>query len=383
MADNDLPWVEIGESVSIADLEDKAPLDNTFAYVWQAIFACQIVIPPFEERVKLKWGFSPAFLMDEARDRQRLFVEALHPNDCLAQEDWPDKRSVALRCVHDPADPGLRLSLLGKVCAPSPDAVRRAAAEFWHELHSTFPIDYQLIPAQTQTHFRHLCGWELLRSIRSGEALAQVRRFESPLGTGKEWLYLVGGWETLDRSEEQIWRALSASPEPVLLDILLRPTTLLRHERILLARMKENSNKASNAEDLNFAQPFATWNAARFERRLKGLARPYLLQVRLASATRMPDFVVRAVGSVLTRPAKADELALGYQVRRPVSKSEPAQWAPLIYWLERLPNPNAAPNYERLQDMVDLAEAHAVFRPPYPPESGLPGVSFDLGKSTM
>ena len=33
---------------------------------WQAMFACQIGIKPYEERLQLKWGFSPAFLLEEA-----------------------------------------------------------------------------------------------------------------------------------------------------------------------------------------------------------------------------------------------------------------------------------------------------------------------------
>jgi len=106
------------------------------------------------------------------------------------------------------------------------------------------------------------------------------------------------------------------------------------------------------------------------------MIRPYLVQLRLASTTRVPEYLTRAVGSALTRPLKVEDLAPGYQVTRPASKADASSWAPLYYWLERLPNQAHGTNYDRLLDMVDIGEAHAVFRLPYPPESGLPGAIF-------
>ncbi len=372
-----LPWVELGESNTLPDLESKAPLDRTFAYLWQAVIACQVFIRPFQDLLKFKWGFSPAFLWDEARDRQRLFIEALHINDCTAQDEWPEKRSLALRVVHSPGQPGLLLSLFAKVCAPTQEVARQAACAFWYELRSIFPIDYILRPAATQDEFHRLAGWDILRQVSAADGLAQICRFNSAFNSGQEMLYLSEAWETIDRSDEQIWRALAGSPEPVLLDLLLRPTVLQQYERLLLTRLSEQASRISKNNDLHFAQPFAFKTATQLDRRLAGLTRPYFVQVRLASPTFVPDFVSRAVGSALTRSARPDAMMWGYQIKRPTTRNDSRLWEPQIYWLERLPNPALAPNFERLQDMADLGEAQAVFRLPYPPEQGLPGVTFE------
>jgi hypothetical protein len=85
----------------------------------------------------------------------------------------------------------------------------------------------------------------------------------------------------------------------------------------------------------------------------------------------------RAIGTALTRSTDKDRLLPGFQSIYPFNGGEALHWAPYLYWLELLPaNRVVAPGWERLRDIVDLGEAQALFHFPYPPEAGVPGVSF-------
>lgn len=371
------PWIEVAQLRPSADLEQSAPLDLSPGYEWQALFACQVCLRPFEDLLRLRWGFNAAFLLQEAMERQRLFVEAQHPGDPPLLLDWRQKRSLALRCQRRSEWPGNLLSLIGKVSAPSQEIARQAALNHWREIRSLFPYDYDLRPALSREAFRRLAGWEILSQAGEINGLAQVRRFEHPLQTGGETLLIGGVWQAAERSDEQIWRALAACAEPVLLNILLRPAALLENERRLLAALESAAQKASQEGNLAIFQPYAAWAAGLARRRSAPWARLFLAQVCLVSPAPLPEYLLRAVGSALTHAANPEQTLPGFQSLFPASQAEAAAWTPYLYWLETLPpNRVVPPGWERLQDMADLVEAQALFHFPYPPEAGLPGVTF-------
>jgi hypothetical protein len=103
------------------------------------LIAARIWPKPFEAREKQKWGWSLDILMEEALDRQRLFIELQHPADDLAVKEPPVQRSLSLRCVVDPSHPGLDLALLARVSAPRPQAVRSLAETYWRECAASSP----------------------------------------------------------------------------------------------------------------------------------------------------------------------------------------------------------------------------------------------------
>src|SRR6186713_868810 len=94
-------WVELGRS-------------NMEPNIWQALFACQVCIYSFDKLEKNRWGFNASALLDEALDRQKLFLESQY-NYNIFQEDAANQRTLALRCIQIPGS-GLLLALIGKVC---------------------------------------------------------------------------------------------------------------------------------------------------------------------------------------------------------------------------------------------------------------------------
>jgi hypothetical protein len=55
--DSQSPWIEIKHSSEgIKQPQEAFSIEQKYA--WQAMFACQIGIRPYEERLNLKWGFN-------------------------------------------------------------------------------------------------------------------------------------------------------------------------------------------------------------------------------------------------------------------------------------------------------------------------------------
>src|SRR5512145_2064899 len=136
----EMPWIEMGRA------ETPGP-GSEAGRGHLALFAARICPRPFQVREKQKWGWSLDLLLDEALDRQRLFIELQHPADDLALDEPQVQRTLSLRCAHDPSRQGLDLALLARVSAPGRQSARSLAEAYWREITSLFPYDYDLQPA--------------------------------------------------------------------------------------------------------------------------------------------------------------------------------------------------------------------------------------------
>ena len=360
MPDSQGPLIEIRHS----SIDKECP--------WQAMFACQIRVRSYEERLKLKWGFSPAFLLEEALDRQKLFIESQLFNNPI--DNQIEQRSLTLRCICVPKS-GLLFGLVAKVLAESQERAQSLAQSYLRELESTFPYDYTIRPATSIEEFNRLTGREIFKKCKERTAIAKIRRFESPLPTSKMPLRIVGLWQTAMRSDEQIWRALAHYPQEILLNISICPTTLFEGERRALLEMRQSAQAPQDAPLTEpYLQNHETWIDPFINRYISPWNKYFYLQVHLVSPSEIDEFLLRSIGSSITR----DDLELstpGFQTIRPKNENEATEWGNHLDNLNVIHTNNSL-ILPRLSELASVDEAHAVFRLPYPPETGLPNVVF-------
>jgi hypothetical protein len=366
------PWVAVKRSDPGIRYQHEDPGIRQ-NYPWQAMFACQIGILPFKEREKLKWGFTPAFLIEEATDRQKLFIESQLPANPI--DGHLDTRTLALRCISTP-NAGLQLGLVAKTLAASQDEAYKSASTYCRELASVFPIDYMLRPATTEDEFHAFSGGELLKKCNDINTIAQLRRFEKSLQTTQGLLRFVGLWQANIRSDEQVWRALTGCQKETLLDITIRPTTLLEGERRALLEMQGSAKlppgEQSPAEPC--LQNYKEWVDPFINRHLSPWNRYFYLQIHLAAPEGTEDYIFRSIGSSITREFP-DKSSPGYQVVRPTDREALTNWRNHLDNLEMLHRDKSL-LLPRLSELATLEETHAVFRLPYPPGDNLPGARF-------
>ncbi|GAB4503348.1 MAG: hypothetical protein Fur0043_03400 [Anaerolineales bacterium] len=353
-----MPWIETQQIPRVSPGKTE--------YTWQAIFACQIGIRPYQEREQLKWGFNAAVLLEEALDRQKLFLEAqLHNNPI---EDPADQRTLALRCVHVP-EGGLLLSIIGKVSAESQDQAQDSALNYLREVEAIFPYDYTIRPMTSQAAFERLTGQKILENCTHPKAMACIRRFESPLLTSKGPCRVVGLWQTGKRSDEQIWRALAHYPHRILLNISLSPTVLFEAERQALLNIQTAfKTPAPASSEEPYLQHYEKWIDPFLNRFILPWNKFFYLQVHVASTAPIDEHLLRSIGSAITRDTTEQSLP-GFQVLRPADSHESAEWSRHIAALDII-HANKPFLLPRLSELASLEEAHAVFRFPYPLEPG-------------
>jgi len=341
-------------------------------YAWQAMFACQVVIRPFKQREQLKWGFNIAVLLEEALDRQKLFLETQLHNNPIEHQDG--QRTLALRCICEPGR-GLLLGLIGKIVADSQDQARQSALNYLREVLATFPYDYGIRPIVAQQAFERITGRKILEHCKQPTSIVSLQRFESPLRTSRGTCRVMGIWQTKNRSDEQIWRALAHYPHSVLLNILLSPTRLLEGERQALLEMQKTLKipDAATSEE-PYLQHYEKWIDPFLNRFISPWNKLFYLQVHLASASSLDEHLLRSIGAAITRDT-AEQALPGFQVMRPASGAEVVEWSRHIESLDVL-HANRQFLLPRLSEMASLDEAHAVFRFPYPHEEGLPNTAF-------
>ncbi|MEW5872798.1 MAG: hypothetical protein AB1894_26300 [Chloroflexota bacterium] len=371
------PWIEISQYRGPLSLISPNDTLRAGVDIYQAVFACLISPKPFAEIVKRKWGFNHAFLYTEAIDRQQLLIEAQHPANDLAQTESADCHTLALRCWHEPGQENLNLVLLGKVCASEPENARHMALEYWHGISTAVPYDYHLAPLTSPDEYRSLSGIELVKSCQTSSSLIEIRRLETTLFTGHSNIYLLGKWQTSERANELLWQAIMDSPKPVLFSVALRPTILLEYERLALAEMDALAGQAKQESSPQSIQLEMDW-ITRFNAERLQLRRPYLMQCHLAAPSGVSDYFSRIVGSVFTRSKEGEPDAPGYIISHPGTKEQLACWRDKLVWAE--PNLDMGDvldaRFARVRYMVGAREANTVFRLPFPPEGGIPGVKF-------
>jgi hypothetical protein len=368
------PWIEVRRSSQAIRYHLEDP-DINQKYPWQAMFACQIGIRPFEERLKLKWGFSPAFLLEEAIDRQKLFIESQLANNPI--DEYVEQRTLALRCICVP-NSGLRLGLVAKTLAASQEEAHATALNYCRELTSVFPHDYTIRPALTEDEFLAFTGRELLKKCKHLNSIAQIQRFESPLRTSSGLLRLVGIWQTNFRSDEQIWRALAGCSREIMFNISIRPTILFEGERRALLAMKRSVHLPQDVpSDEPYLENYEAWIDQFIDRHISPWNRYFYLQIHLASPQGIDEYVFRSIGSSITRESP-DKTSPGFQVIRPTDIKNVGEWSSYLDCLEMI-HTNSGLLLPRFSELASLDEAQAVFRLPYPPESGLPNTEFLSG----
>lgn len=374
------PWIELSPPPravggSLAP-EHTAPL-------WRAQVALRVWPRPFPEREAHKWGWNAGALLDEALDRQRLFLSGLHPRGLHAlNTPGAYTRSLCLRCTARPADASLSLSVLGAVSAEDETSARRLALDLAGELAALLPYDYGRALASTPEQFRRAAGWDVLADCAHPGGISEIGREESALPAPDGRLPLLGQWQWSRFANEAIWRSLSASPAPLLWSVYLQPTLAAETELKQWARLQELARQAAAQADGAGAEAPLVMEADRllelYRAHRQGLSSPYLLQVHLASPQIVPEFVERAVGGALTFTEGASAPPPGYSLYR---SSDPAcleAWRRGLLRLEpALLLPGNGNGYQRLRLLAGLREASAVFRLPFPHNPGWPGVRFE------
>jgi hypothetical protein len=374
------PWLEMRPceggtegSLTSTDLPEAAKAGESFQ---QAIFAASVLPLEWNKRVTYKWGFSPAFLLEEAIERQLLFIEQQHPGDDLALDSPVSRRSLALRAVIDPQAGLLSLAILGKARAATACQAGEAAHALWQELKSIFPYDYRLIPAD-QKAYQAISGLDVLQNAK---AVQEIRRFEGLLTTEDGRFYILGRWQASNWANEQIWRALMGVSAPTVFNVFIRPAVLFDYERIALAEMEHGLKKAAG-HSLPEVYTNAQWAAGLHTRRQSEWRYPYLVQVHMASTQPLPEFLGRAIGTAFTHApysANSPDVAPGFEAVGLTEGDATDLALKNIAMLEPVITPAVCSDMrlQRMRWLMGAREALAAFRWPYPPENGLPGVVF-------
>lgn len=388
-------YVEVGQPdwpASQGEYRGAERADRPF----YALFAVRVTPRPMEVRLKWRWGFNNFALLEEAADRMRQFIESQHPAEDVPVGDAVD-RALALRCSSVGGGAELDLALVGRVGGATRRAAHDAAVEYWHELASAFPYDYQLAPATSRDIFHRWSGksWLAPKSLedtgdnqptrrQTGKLnppalqIVEVRRFEGALATGANFIYTLGCWHFALRSDEIIWRALAGAPRPVMLNVAIQPAILQQNELYTLEEMRLATLPATDAV-MPAVRREAEWIAGSFDERVRTLRYPYVLRVHLVAPDSVPDGLVRSLGAAFTHPAATEDRRPGYQTEIISGPQEVEYCRRSMYWLEPLAHetPAVDPRFARLRYLFGVREALAAFRFPFPPDGGLPGVMFE------
>lgn len=344
---------------------------------WHAQFAASIQIRPFKELERLKWGFNFGSLLEEVIDRQRLFIESQHfPGEPVQEPE--EGRTLALRCLNDPEAAQLRLSLLVKVHASTRQRAHAFALQTWQEIQSIFPYEYTLVPALDQIQFQRLTGWEWLQEIREQFTLVEIERFEGRLSTGSERLYLLGTWKNSLVANEQTWRVLAGASQRILMTVILRPTVLYDYDVAALQAIAEFAEKIRQGPVNPALLPYLNNATAVYRKMAETLRHPFLARVVLASPDGIPEYIPRDIGYAMTHLDKPEPSTPGFQICVPKSEEEITDWKRLLFWIEpeALPRNGIDERFQRLRSLVNVSEAISLFRLPFPPEGGIPGITF-------
>jgi hypothetical protein len=270
--------------------------------------------------------------------------------------------------------------LLGKVCAPTAAEARAAASDYWCEIEALLPYDYVFEPVTSREAFLEASGGRLLTTTGALGSMVQIRRFEGILTNGATRLYLLGTWQASAMANEQIWRALASVPRVALLNITLRPTTLLDVERLAVIEMAEGARKLASEANSAQIRLEAEWAVGAYTKRLIQLRHPYLVQLHVAVADGVPNFLIRVINAALVQRNGTNAALLGCQAVVARNQTCLERWRTALFWLEPDFTDDAPPDprFARLRYMMDVQEAHTAFRLPFPPRVGIPGASLSM-----
>ena len=329
---------------------------------WQALFAFQVFHRKGEDWLKMRWGFNAGALLDEALDRYKLFIESQTINEAEYHTGTQPNHTLALRGINLP-EIGTQMALLGKASAKEKEDAKRAGINFARELYSTFPHDFLLIPAELPEDYNRLTGTDI---ATTNSSVAQIQRGIAYVPLALSSRYFSSLWQASSRSNEQIWRSLSAMPNQIIFNVMIQPTVFYDGERQSMLAIKNHISKTEQNTDLTSA--YIPWAENYIKRRLAAWKKFFLMQVHVIANGDLAGNILRSIGSALTRDA-IDLPLPGYQIKWPDSTDTNQIWCEKILAMELIPS-------TRVEDLVDSDEVFAVFRFPYLPEAGLPGAKF-------
>jgi hypothetical protein len=345
---------------------------------WQATFAFQVFHLPAAEWLAMRWGFNAGALIEEALDRYKLFIESQSLSEAafLANDQLAD-RTLALRGINLPGT-GLQMALLGKASAPEKAQAQQAARDYAREVFSTFPYDFSVQPAEEKADFDRLYGRDFFSKNPQAASIQRAMAFIPPMEKHQSF---AGTWQSSARANEQVWRALSNTPKPAMLNITLQPSIMYEGEKEMLLDAKKWIDEIRSEKDEDeFADEDAeeaalvyaahlAWAEGYIKRRLAPWNKYFLLQIHVLAEGLVDENLLRSIGATITRDTN-EAFQPGFQIVRPNSRDEEKEWR------ERIRSLDFAANSMHINDLADVDEAFAVFRLPYRPEAGLPGTNF-------
>jgi hypothetical protein len=344
---------------------------------WHAQFAAGIKIREFDELLKGKWGLETTSLLTEVIERQKLFIKSQY----FAGEPRLQPsglRTLALRFIHERIGGRIQPALLVKVQAEDRESAITLANQAWQEMSANFPYDYILKPAIDQAAFLKASGWDWMRGADQFGCYAEICRYEGILSTGSQLLYLLGCWNESMLGNELIWRTLAGASQRIIMNITLRPVVLQDYELYILKSAMDQAVSIDKGTIHPCFHLYVDSAVAVYREMAANLHHPYLIRIHLASPEPIPEYIPRLIGNALTHPDKPAPATNGYQVVYPELPEEIVKLKQLLFWLE--PDAYSTPGYDarfmRLRYMVDTQEAVSLFRLPFPPQGGIPGVRF-------
>lgn len=376
-ADAALPWVEVVEGECRESDSPSTAISSEAGGKVRGLFAARVTPLPLEERTGRRWGFNSEALYQEAESRQQQFLAGLHDGRQFEYRRPPVGPTLALHLLSDPANERVTLCVLGAVDGRTTVEAREKAIDLWRTVAATFPYDYEVKPVLARGDFLRTSGLALVEQIAAPDEIAEVQRFEMRVSTGRGPALLLGLWQGNKRADEQVWRALTAAPQPTLLSVRVQPTHIATAEWPRLQAVLNFAPFASEIETPAFRQHYR-WAADIYDKRLRSWMQPFLLQVHVAAPGGVPVYLRRALGSAMT--FRADSVAPpGYQIVTPSSESVTHDWRQALRRLSFTRIPSTANNnfLYRLHMLASIEEALTVFRWPYPPKEELPGVRFE------
>ncbi|MBE0670304.1 MAG: hypothetical protein IH588_06935, partial [Anaerolineales bacterium] len=298
---------------------------------WQTTFAFQVFHRPADEWMAMRWGFNAGALLDEALDRYRLFIEsqALSEGAYLSNEQ-PADRTLTLRGINLPNE-GLQMALLGKSTAPEKAQAQQAAKDYAREIFSIFPHDFITQPAEEKADYDRLFGRELFAKNPQVASIQRAMVFIPPM---EKYQYFSGIWQTSQRANEQVWRALSNTQNTTMLNITIQPSILHEGEKEMLLDAKKmiadilaadaHAGKDIHQKENTFSAHLA-WADAHIKRQLSPWKKFFQVQIHVLANGAVDENLLRSIGATVTRDTNENSIP-GFQVLRPQSKEEEKEW---------------------------------------------------------
>lgn len=323
-------------------------------------------------------GFRDEILQD-ALAQQIAFIRNLHWESDF---QW----TVELRLQFNPDRRHVRLFFLCKAVGDDQETAERQAVHFWHHFNAVFPHHiFKIRPFRPDEAGQ-------LRSILdfAADHVAEFRRYEHQehLGMG-ETGYLVYPLQGSISSLTPLFRGLAMEQQPYWVSICLRPDELLPAEQQLLGvvasfcRELERKQEQGVTRTQEFVSISAGDAADIFTHYLHQLRNPFRLRLSVASTGPLQPGILAGLcadfsHSLEVEPGRLIPNKKGDFVTPQDQQQQQLAWANIRYleffdWMPRV----ATPTYrelDRLRFLVGAEAASSVFRIPFPPIGGLPGI---------